>query len=206
MSTEQEVLKHFYTADPVIFALLKELDCERWKRNLPRPDEYFAAVVNQIVSQQLSTKVADVINARLSTLVGDMPFIPETLLEINEQELRTVGLSRAKISYIKNLATMVLHKQLQLERLPYLSEEAVIAELIKVKGIGKWTAEMFLIFSLGKEDVFSYGDWGLKTAIRKLYTLAHYPTEAEAEKITQPWKPYRSYASFALWQSLEKKG
>lgn len=205
MVTDQKILEYFKTADPVIYSILPSVDLQHWKRSPSESDHYFQALVSEIISQQLNTKVAKIIKARFEQLLGTRPFIPATIVGIEDIEFRAVGLSKAKTVYVKNLASKSLSGELNFSSLSTLSEAEVITELTKLKGIGRWTAEMFLIFGLGKEDIFSYGDWGLKTAIKNLYHLADYPTEVEANKISSNWKPYRSYASFALWKSLEKK-
>lgn len=205
MARDSQVLNHFKTNDPIIYNVLQDTNLKKWSKNKHTPDLYFNSLVNQIVSQQLSTKVADVISLRLASLIGSQPFTPKTLLVMGDEELRTVGLSYAKISYIKNLATKILEGEINLVKLQKMTDDAVIAELTQVKGIGKWTAEMFLMFSLGREDIFSFGDWGLKNAIKNIYELEDYPNLSELHSISEKWKPYRSYASYALWQSLEKK-
>ena len=126
-------------------------------------------------------------------------------MKIPDQKIRDAGLSWAKVKYLKDLADKVKNKVIHLEKLDTLSNEEVITELTKVKGIGPWTAEMFLMFTLGREDVFSHGDLGLKNAIKKLYGFKKDPTRKQVEKIIARWTPYKTYACRILWKSLEIK-
>ena len=118
-------------------------------------------------------------------------------------KLRKVGLSGMKVEFMKDLSRKVLDGAVDFKKMKTWSDEEVIEHLVQVKGIGRWTAEMFLMFSLGREDIFSYGDLGLRNAMRKLYNLRKHPSPKQAEKISSAWKPYRSYASRYLWASLE---
>jgi len=129
---------------------------------------------------------------------------PKKLLKIKDQKLRDVGMSWGKVRYVKDLAIKHLGGEIDLSKLSSLSNEQVITELTKVKGIGPWTGEMFLMFTLRREDVFSFGDLGLKRGIEKLYNLKE-PTVAQIEKIIMPWSPYKTYGSIALWHSLDNR-
>jgi DNA-3-methyladenine glycosylase II len=166
---------------------------------------YFVSLIESIVSQQLSIKVADVIFGRFENLFPEKHITPENVLEIDKEVMRKVGMSYGKITYVQSLARHVIDSPLLFEKFDEMADEDIIAELIKVKGIGQWTAEMFLIFTMGREDVFSYGDLGLKNAIRNLYGFTDRPTLEEATEITDQWRPYRSYGSRYLWKSLELK-
>ena len=177
-----------------------QFDCDpnvqgsrRWRGS------YFADLVNQITGQQLSVKAAASIWKRLVDLFAGR-VEPKILLEADDETLRAVGLSRPKIRYIKGLGQEVLDGSLDLDELPTLDNETVLTRLSSIKGIGRWTAEMFLIFTLAREDVFSIGDLGLKNAVKKLYGVI---TDAEILQIAQRWSPYRSYACFYLWRSLD---
>lgn len=174
-------------------------------KNLPnrRGDDYFEDLVGAIVSQQLSTKAAETIFRRLKDLFKDRRLTPEGVLKLNDEKARKAGMSYQKIKYIKDLATKVQNKALNLTKLDALSDGEVIAQLISVKGIGQWTAEMFLIFTLKREDVFSHGDLGLNNAVKKIYKLQKY-SEKTAEKIISKWSPYKTYAALILWKSLDK--
>jgi len=164
----------------------------------------FEGLVQAIVSQQLSTKVAHTIMSRVKTLC-EPTLNPEIILALPDQDLRDVGLSFRKISYLKDLADKVSQKTLDLENLPNLSDEEVTQQLTSVKGIGKWTAEMYLIFDLCRPDVFSYGDFGLSKALCALYDLKKENYSDAAPTIVEKWRPYRSYACWYLWASLDKK-
>lgn len=168
------------------------------------PDGYFEALVEAIVSQQLSVKAADTIFARFAALTPGRKFpTARQVLALPAAKMRRAGLSKMKVSFIKDLAKKVLDKSLNLRHLDAMSDEAVIERLTAVKGIGRWTAEMFLIFSLQRDDVFSYGDLGLRNAMRKIYKLRKAPTPERAARITAKWKPYRSLGSRYLWASLK---
>ncbi len=169
----------------------------------PKTD-YFYALTESIISQQLSIKAADTIFGRFINLFPDKQFPdPELVLNMSDIELRSAGLSFQKISYIKDLAYHVKNNLLLFEKLPEMTDEDVILHLTAVKGIGRWTAEMFLMFTMGRPDIFSYGDLGLKNAIKKLYKLRSHPSQKQAEKISKKWQPFRTYACRYLWKCLE---
>ncbi len=174
------------------------------QRRLPRT--HFEALVEAIISQQLSVKAADTIFARFLSLFPNAKFPkPEAVLKLPIAKFRRVGISGQKASYIKDLSRRVVSGELKLNSLHRLDNEEVIAELIKVKGIGHWTAEMFLMFTLRRPDVFSFGDLGLRNAIQKLYQLKSSPTEKQLERITKKWSPHRTTAARYLWKSLENQ-
>lgn len=163
----------------------------------------FLDLVETIIGQQLSVKAARTIINRFFELFGDKTEItPEKMLKTDKELLRSKGISYQKISYIQSLATHILEGKLKLDILDQLPDDVVKRELVQVKGIGEWTAEMFLIFSLARPDVFSVGDLGLRTAIGKLYGIDREDKD-EILKISQKWSPYRSTASLYLWSSLD---
>ncbi len=165
----------------------------------------FQALVQSILSQQLSTKVADVIIARFINLYKPKKFpTPTDVLKTKDEKLRALGISYSKISYIKNLAEHIENKKLKLNTVHKLENEALIEHLVQVKGIGRWTAEMFMMFMLERPDVFSHGDLGLKNAIIRLYKLKD-PTPQKIERIAKKWSPYKTLASRYLWASLDNK-
>jgi DNA-3-methyladenine glycosylase II len=147
-------------------------------------------------------KAADTIEARVRDLLPKHTITPEHILSVDDQSYRDAGMSWAKISYMKDLADKVQKEVVVLEELPKLDDERVIETLVQVKGIGRWTAEMFLMFSLGREDIFSHGDLGLRRGLEKLYGLDD-PSRDDVEAIVTKWSPYKSYGSVALWHSLE---
>ncbi len=171
---------------------------------LTKSQDYFLSLCREIVSQQLSGKSAHAIFTRFLKLFPKQKQNAQKILKFTDQKLRDVGMSWAKVKYLKDLAQKVVNKEINLKKLDGLGDLQVIEELTKVKGIGPWTAEMFLIFSLAREDVFSFGDLGLKKAIMKLYKHEK-PTQKQLERIVNKWKPYRSYAAILLWRSLDNR-
>ncbi|MBI4065212.1 DNA-3-methyladenine glycosylase 2 family protein [Candidatus Gottesmanbacteria bacterium] len=196
----KRVIEHFRLNDSILFAFIDKLE----PMKLIKYDDYFVCLCREIIGQQLAGKAADAIYRRFLKLFPKGSVTPKRTLKISDDKIRKIGLSWAKVTYIKDLAKKVFDGALNLRRLPSLSDDEVIKELVKVKGIGPWTAEMFLMFTLGREDIFSYGDLGLRKAIQKLYGFKKEPTMRQMEKIVNTWKPYRTYAARLLWKSLEK--
>lgn len=195
--------KHLRSVDPKLGSIIDRYKLKP-QRRLPRT--HFEALVEAIVSQQLSVKAADTIFARFVGLFPNAKFPkPEAVVKLPLAQFRKVGISGQKASYIKDLSQRVVSGELKLNSLHRLDNEAVIAELVKVKGIGRWTAEMFLMFTLRRPDVFSFGDLGLRNAIQKLYNLTNAPTEKQLERITKKWSPHRTTAARYLWKSLDNK-
>jgi len=169
---------------------------------------YFEILVEAVISQQLSTKAADTICNRFKALYSPDRFpMPERILETPNEKLRATGLSNGKVSFIKDLAAKTQEGALKFNRMAKMSDDEVIAMLTQVKGIGVWTAHMFLIFSLGRMDVLPVGDLGIRRAIERLYEFDHLPTAEEIEKIAEDrgWRPYCSIVSWFLWRSWEEK-
>jgi 3-methyladenine DNA glycosylase/8-oxoguanine DNA glycosylase len=164
--------------------------------------EYFPALVRSIVGQMLSIKVAQSIWQRVLSLCPGMK--PEVILSVDDELFRSTGLSKSKTLYIKDLAFKVSSGKLDLDSLNLLSDEEVIKALATVKGIGKWTAEMFLIFSLGRPDVLSLNDIGLKRAVKWLYNLDEIPDNAAMTDLGDKWKPYRTAASLYLYEVINR--
>jgi len=163
----------------------------------------FQALVYSILSQQISGKAAAAVRRKLEDLVGPNGMTPEHIATLTPADLRSAGLSKQKASYILDLAQRVHAGTLPLEKLARLADDAVIEALIEVKGIGVWTAHMFLIFSLGRLDVLPHGDYGVRSAIQRLYALQELPDRETCHRIAQPWRPYASIASWYCWRSLE---
>jgi DNA-3-methyladenine glycosylase II len=180
---------------------LGPLDLEARRRG--RPADAYGALLRSIVGQQLSTKAARSIYDRVTALFGGRTPSPEELLAYDPEELRGAGLSRAKVTYMRSLAEHVVDGSLELDRLNELSDEEILTELTAVKGLGAWTAHMFLIFHLQRPDVLPVGDLGVRNAARQLYDLDELPKPAELEALGEPWRPYRSLASLYLWRSLD---
>lgn len=167
-----------------------------------RRDAY-EALARAIVGQQLSTKAAASIWGKVLALFGGKTPTPEQLLAVPPQELRDAGLSWSKVAYVRDLAERVRDGELNLKRLPELADEDVIAALTEIKGVGRWTAEMFLIFHLGRPDVLSTGDLGIRRAVQITYGLDELPGPEEMERIAEPWRPHRTLACLYLWRSLD---
>ncbi len=165
------------------------------------PDLWWS-LVDAIISQQLSVKAAATIAGRVAALGTKGRPTPREILDFPDETLRACGLSRAKTIYVKDLAAKWLDDTLEPHRLEKLSDDEVVEHLVRVKGIGRWTAEMFLIFTLRRPDVLPVDDLGLREAVLRAYGLAVRPGRAELEKIGQPWRPYRSAATLFLWRSL----
>jgi DNA-3-methyladenine glycosylase II len=162
--------------------------------------------VRAIVGQQLSVSAARAIYGRLTARFEDRPPTPPEILDDEPEELRAAaGLSRAKVGYLRSLAEHVISGELELERLDELTDDEVIAELTAVKGIGEWSAHMFLMFHLERPDVLPVGDLGIRRAIERAYGLDALPEPAAIEKIAEPWRPYRTLACRYLWRSLQNE-
>jgi len=194
-------------ADPAMAALIErlgEIDVETRlrRRQEERPADAYGALLRAIVGQQLSTKAARTIYGRILELFGGATPAPEALLEAPEADLRAAGLSGRKVEYLRDLAGHVLSGQLELERLGELPDEEVVAEIVAVRGLGQWTAEMFLLFHLQRPDVLSGGDLGIRKAVQVEYALEAMPAPARVLEIGEAWRPHRSLASLYLWESL----
>jgi 3-methyladenine DNA glycosylase/8-oxoguanine DNA glycosylase len=165
-----------------------------------RPDpDIFTALVDAIISQQISVKAADAIMARVRTALPAGTVTPEALLPFDQERLRTLGLSTPKARYIRNLVELVTSGELQLAHLAQHDDEEVIRQLTLVKGIGRWTAEMVLIFTFSRPDVFPVDDLGLLEGIRGAYKLEERPMRKDAQARGELWRPYRTFATWYLW-------
>jgi DNA-3-methyladenine glycosylase II len=194
-------------ADPVLGGLIDRvgpLGASRAGR--PDLDDHYGALVRSIVGQQLSTKAARAIYGRLLEYFGGHPPAPREVLDAEPEEMRAAaGLSHAKVGFLRSLAEHVLDGRLELERLHELSDERVTEELTAVKGIGPWSADMFLMFHLERPDVVAVGDLGIRRAIERAYGLDGLPGAAQVEQIAEPWRPYRTLACRYLWRSLDNE-
>lgn len=199
----QRIRNHFRRADPKLFKVLQNIGDLGKVSPIP-PKEYFSRLCENIIGQQLSSKVADTFTERFRALFLRKQITPKRLLQLPDITLRKIGISWAKVRYLKDLAQKVETKEVLLEDLQHHSDKAVVAQLTKVKGIGNWTAEMFLMFSLGRENVFSCGDLGLQKAIEEIYKIKNL-TKSKAEELSLRWSPYRTWASLILWRSREPK-
>lgn len=191
-------------AQEVIGALVEAdgpLDEEERRRG--RPKEAYGALVRAIVGQQLSTKAARTINQRLLGLYAGKTPTPQQLVETDPEDLRGVGLSYRKAEYLRDLAEHVIDGRLELDRFGEMPDDEVIAELTAVKGLGVWTAHMFLMFHLRRPDVLPVGDLGIRRAAQIVYGLKDLPDADQLTSIAEPWRPYRTLACLYLWRSLD---
>jgi DNA-3-methyladenine glycosylase II len=192
-------------SDPVMAGLVAEhgkMSVERRLRERGLTQDPWAVLVRAVVGQQLSAKAAATIFARLTEPYRDGMPTPEELLAADEKDLRAAGLSGRKVEYLRDLARHVAEGELELESLAAMSDEEVIEEITAVRGFGRWTAEMFLIFHLGRPDVLPLGDLGIRRAVERAYSLDELPDEDELERIAEPWRPQRTLACLYLWESL----
>lgn len=193
----EKAVAHFKKADPVLYELAKSID----PFVLEKSQNHFIKLVRSIVGQQLSVKAASTIWGRFANLFKK-EVTAEEILKIDDEKIRACGISYPKIKYIKDLAEKVQTKQLLLDAFDETDEETIITALTQVKGIGTWSAEMFLMFALARPDVFSVKDQGLKNAMIKLYGLKN-PNDKKLLEISKKWSPYRTYACRILWESLD---
>jgi DNA-3-methyladenine glycosylase II len=189
-------------ADPVLSTFIKAIGPCR----LAPASDPFVSLMEAIISQQLSVKAADTIFARLVAICPRRSVTPKAIFSTPETALQSVGLSRQKIGYMKDLAERWIAGKIRPKEFHLLPDEEVITRLIQVKGIGRWTAEMFLIFALNRTDVLPVDDLGLKKAVRQAYRLRKLPSSERIQKIAEPWRPYRSIATWYLWKSLNSEG
>jgi len=170
----------------------------------PGPEDHYGSLLRAIVGQQLSTKAARAIYARLLAHFGGDPPGPEQILAADPEKMRAAaGLSRAKVGFLRSLAEHALGGELELDRLHTLPDEEVIAELVAIKGLGVWSAHMFLIFHLRRPDVLAWGDLGIRRAAMLAYGLGELPSQDRLEALAEPWRPHRTTACMYLWRSLE---
>jgi DNA-3-methyladenine glycosylase II len=196
----RKAINHLRKCDPVLCEIIERVGKFRMEFG---PPEFFS-LAESIIYQQLNGKAAAKIFTRFAALAGE-PMTPEGILKLSDAQLRSVGLSKQKSAYLKDLATKTAAGLLDFTRLPELSDEEVVKHLTQVKGIGVWTAHMFLMFTLRRPDVLPTGDYGVQAAIKKHYRKRQLPKPHVMEKIAKPWAPYRSIACWYLWRSLDIK-
>ena len=205
MTGRADAIAALRAADPVLAKVIDEVGSDGpGDLGVTISSDRYGALVRSIVGQQLSTRSAQAIYGRLTDRFGGRTPTPVEVLEDDPDELRqSVGLSHAKLAYLRSLAEHVLDGSLDLDHLDRLPDEEVIAQLTAVRGIGPWSADMFLIFRLGRPDVLPVGDLGIRRAFMVRYGLAELPTAAEMQRIAEPWRPHRTLASLYLWRSLQ---
>jgi len=196
----RKAVNHLKKSDPILCAIIERVGPCRMEFGEPE----FAALAESIVYQQLNGKAAATIFERFAALAGE-PLTPEGILKLSDEQLRGVGLSKQKSAYLKDLAAKTAAGALDFARLPELSDDEVIEHLTQVKGIGVWTAHMFLMFSLQRPNVLPTGDYGVQMAIKKHYKKRKLPKPKDMEKIARAWGPYRSVACWYMWRSLDIK-
>jgi DNA-3-methyladenine glycosylase II len=194
----QTAVKHLSRVDPVMRRIIKAIGTCELKPGAR--GDHFTTLLRAIVGQQLSARAAETIWQRLVALHPGKNVKPEDVLGSLDADLRAVGLSNAKVTYAKDLAQHVVSKELRLDRMSRLDDDAIVAELVAVKGIGRWTAEMFMLFKLGRPDIWPVDDLGIRNAVKNQYEVE--PTKAKMIEIAEPWRPHRSVASWYLWRSL----
>jgi DNA-3-methyladenine glycosylase II len=196
----RKAINHLKKSDPVMAAIIDRVGPYRMQFGEPT----FHALAESILYQQLNGKAAATIFDRFTAAAGD-PLTPQGILKLTDAQMRAVGLSRQKTAYLRDLSEKTAAGLLEFERMTALSEAEVIAHLTQVKGVGVWTAHMFLMFTLRRPDILPVGDYGVQAAIKKHYKKRKWPKPAVMEKIAKPWAPYRSVASWYLWKSLDVK-
>lgn len=198
------IRRHFHKRDPILFPVISEMPLELLEKETD-PSRYFSRLCREIIAQQLGGRAAEAIVGRFGELFGGTGPTPKAVMRRPEKILRGAGMSWAKARSLRDLAEKVETRELWLTRLSEMDDETAIRELTKVKGIGRWTAEMFLIFTLGREDVFSYGDLGLRKGLAAIYGARRAETEAQIASITSRWAPYRSYGALAVWHVADSR-
>jgi DNA-3-methyladenine glycosylase II len=196
----RKAITHLKKCDPVLRAIIERVGPFRMEYGEPQ----FCSVAEAIVYQQLNGKAAQTIFKRFAALAGD-PLTPGGILKLSDEQLRSVGLSKQKSAYLKDLAAKTAAGVLDFSKLPALPDEEVIEHLTQVKGIGVWTAHMFLIFSLRRLNVLPTGDYGVQMALKRHYRKRKLPKPKDMERIARAWEPYRSVACWYMWRSLDIK-
>jgi DNA-3-methyladenine glycosylase II len=197
----RRAVAHLRKVDPKLGAVIDRVGpCDYAPK---REGTHFEAVVRSIVYQQLSGKAAGTIHGRFLSLFANAKPLPDVLLGMTDDAMRAVGLSRQKIGYMRDLATRVVSGSVAIETLDDLSDQEIIDALVQVKGVGRWTAQMFLMFRLGRPDVLPDLDLGIQKGIQKAYRLRALPKPARVLEIGAKWAPYRTVASWYLWRSLD---
>jgi DNA-3-methyladenine glycosylase II len=196
----RKAINHLKKSDPVLAAIIERIGPFRMQYGEPT----FHTLAESILYQQLNGKAAATIFNRFTALAGD-PLTPQGILKLSDAQMRGVGLSRQKTAYLRDLSEKTKAGLLEFERMTDTSDDEVIAHLTRVKGVGVWTAQMFLMFTLQRPDILPTGDYGIQAAIKKYYKKRKWPKPAVMLKIAKPWVPYRSIASWYLWKSLDTK-
>jgi DNA-3-methyladenine glycosylase II len=194
-----DAVAHLKRVDPILGEVIDRVGPYR----IPRRPERFQALVRAIIFQQLAGRAAQTIYDRFVTQVGGKRFpTPALVLAASDEALHAAGLSRGKMAYVRDLAAHVRDRTLNFHRFPGMDDDAIIADLTRVRGIGRWTAEMFLMFNLHRPDVLPVDDLGVRNAVARLYAMSQPPPPKELREFGERWRPYRSAAAWYLWQSM----
>ncbi len=193
----KSALRHLRSSDPVMREVIRRVGPFTLKLQRNR----FQILVRSIISQQISTSAARSIRKRVAALVAPQQITTKSIGALSLDDLRTAGVSNQKGTYLLDLVDKVENGQVRLRQIGRMHDEQVIEELVQVKGIGRWTAQMFLIFCLGRPDVFPHDDLGIRSALRDLYGLRELPNKEQSHRIAECWKPYASFASWYCWRS-----
>ena len=196
----RKAINHLKKSDPILSAIIERVGTCRMEFGRPE----FHSLAEAIVYQQLNGKAAVTIFKRFAALAGE-PVMPEGILKLTDAQLRSVGLSKQKSSYLKDMAERAARGELDFSRLPKMTDDEVVKHLTQVKGVGVWTAHMFLMFTLRRPNVLPTGDYGIQMAIKKNYKKRKMPKPEMMAKIAKSWEPYRSVACWYLWRSLDIK-
>jgi DNA-3-methyladenine glycosylase II len=196
----RKAINHLKKSDPVLRAIIERVGPCRMEFGEP----VFHSLAEAIVYQQLNGKAAVTIFKRFAALAGE-PLTAEGIAKLTAEQMRSVGLSKQKSSYLRDMAERAIRGELSFTHLPEMTDEEVTKHLTQVKGVGVWTAHMFLIFTLKRENILPTGDFGIRMAMKKHYHKRKLPNPAQMEKIARPWEPYRSIACWYLWRSLDIK-
>jgi len=196
----RKAIDHLKKSDPVLCAIIERVGPCRMEFGPPE----FHSLAEAIIYQQLNGKAAVTIFKRFAALAGE-PLTAQGVLKLSEAQMRSVGLSRQKSSYLRDMAERAVRGELDFSSLPEMTDDEVIKHLTQVKGVGVWTAHMFLMFTLRRPNVLPTGDYGIQMAIRKHYKKRKLPKPEQMDKIAKPWEPYRSVACWYLWKSMDVK-
>ena len=199
--SRKEILLHFDKNDAVMAQLIRKFGPIKLKRNR----NYFIVLCNAIIGQQISVAAADAITIRFNKLFNGHSPTPQGVIKLSEIDLRKAGLSKQKVAYLKDLSFHFYEKILRPHRLHYMGNDEVICQLTRVHGIGRWTAEMFLIFSLNRPDVLPVGDLGLQLALKKLYRMRQLPTVKRMRTIGRKWNPLETVGTWYAWRAQDEK-
>ncbi len=195
---QQTIQKHFNKHDKAMAQIIKQVGPIKLKPN----KKYFFVLCRSIISQQISVKAADAIMGRFLKLFPKQTPTPQRVNDISELKIRGAGLSKQKVAYMKDLSGKFLDKSINPRKFQFMKNEEIIESLTQVYGVGRWTAEMFLIFSLGRPDVFPVGDLGVRSAIQNIYKLKDMPSAKDLKPYGEKWAPYETVGSWYAWRSL----